>query len=65
MEQVPIQPRLETINEMLQRETQALPRRVFIDVATSMPDEIGQPCPKLFVEDVLHLSRAGFQQWAR
>ena len=36
---------------------------VFVDIATPMLSENGQPKPELFVPDGLHLSKEGYRIW--
>ena len=36
---------------------------VFIDVERAMLDAHGQPRPELFVKDMLHMNRAGYEIW--
>jgi lysophospholipase L1-like esterase len=37
----------------------------FVDVEPAMLGPDGQPRPELFVEDGLHLSAAGYREWAQ
>lgn len=39
------------------------PRLTFIDVATPMLNEAGEPRPNIFVEDGLHMNGAGYDIW--
>jgi lysophospholipase L1-like esterase len=39
------------------------PHLVYIDVASKMLDANGQPREALFVEDRLHMNRAGYDLW--
>ena len=49
-------------NALIQAEAERL-RVDYIDVFTSMLDANGQPREELFVEDRLHLNRAGYELW--
>jgi lysophospholipase L1-like esterase len=40
-------------------------RRKFVDVYTPMLDAKGQPRPELFLDDKLHLNRAGYELWTK
>jgi lysophospholipase L1-like esterase len=51
-------------NELLQREIEKYPRAYYIDIFDAMLDAQGRPQPQLFLEDGLHLSRAGYKLWA-
>ena len=50
-------------NEWCQREIWNRERAQWIDVASSMTDEHGQPRRELYAPDGLHLSRAGYELW--
>jgi lysophospholipase L1-like esterase len=51
-------------NELIQREIEEYPRAYYIDIFDAMLDARGQPRSELFLEDGLHLSRAGYKLWA-
>jgi lysophospholipase L1-like esterase len=38
-------------------------RQAYVDVFTPMLDRAGQPRPELFVDDSLHMTRAGYLLW--
>jgi len=52
-------------NELIQLEIAKYPCAYYINVFDAMLDAAGRPMPKLFLEDGLHLSRAGYKLWAR
>jgi lysophospholipase L1-like esterase len=51
-------------NKLIRREIEKYHRAYYIDVLNAMLDTEGQPRPELFLEDGLHLSRAGYKVWA-
>ena len=51
-------------NAAIRSEMAGHPHSFYIDVFTPMLGLDGQPRPELFIEDGLHLSRAGYQLWA-
>jgi len=55
--------RQQQANALVRAEAARLPRVVFIDVATPMLGADGQPRPDLFLEDRLHMNRAGYALW--
>lgn len=56
-------PRQRQANALVQAEAARLPNVEFIDVATPMLGSGGQPRPELFIEDRLHMNRAGYELW--
>jgi lysophospholipase L1-like esterase len=54
---------IDTVNEAIRTQMEALPDGFFIDVASAMLDG-GRPRQQLYLEDGLHLSRAGYDVWA-
>jgi lysophospholipase L1-like esterase len=52
-------------NDAIRREICHHRAAFYIDVFAPMLGTDGQPCPELFLEDGLHLSRAGYQLWTR
>ena len=50
-------------NAGLAERAAADPRLTFIDVATPMLNEDGEPRPNIFVEDGLHMNGAGYDIW--
>ncbi len=58
-------PRQQAANALIKAEAERLPDVEFIDVATPMLGADGQPRPELFVEDRLHMNRAGYELWRK
>ena len=56
-------PRQQQANALLRQEAARLKHVEFIDVATPMLGADGQPRAELFIEDRLHMSRAGYELW--
>ena len=54
---------IEQTNAWCQREIWAHPRAQWVEIAAPMLDANGQPRAELFVDDGLHLSRAGYAVW--
>jgi lysophospholipase L1-like esterase len=52
-------------NRLIQEEIARRPQAYYIDVFEAMLDNAGQPRRELFLEDGLHLSRAGYRLWAQ
>jgi lysophospholipase L1-like esterase len=52
-------------NRLIQEEIARRPQAYYIDVCEAMLDASGQPRRELFLEDGLHLSRAGYRLWAQ
>jgi lysophospholipase L1-like esterase len=52
-------------NETIRRTIARHPNALYIDVFTPMLGPKGQPRPELFLDDGLHLGRAGYDVWAR
>ena len=50
-------------NDAIRTHTGSDPRLHYIDLATPMLDEHGQPRPEFFMMDGIHLSRPGYQLW--
>jgi lysophospholipase L1-like esterase len=57
--------RIQTTNRLIQDELAAHPNYYFINVFDAMLDEGGKPQSKLFTEDGLHMSPAGYELWTR
>jgi len=55
--------RIRTANQLIREEMATRGQGYFIDVFDSMLGPDGQPQPKLFNEDGLHMSQAGYQLW--
>lgn len=51
-------------NALIQGEIEKCKRAYYIDVFDAMLDGHGKPRPQLYLEDGLHLSRAGYKLWA-
>lgn len=56
-------PRQQQANALVKAEAAKLHNVEFIDVATPMLGADGQPRPDLFIEDRLHMNRAGYELW--
>ena len=54
---------MQATNAGLQERAAADPRLVFIDVATPMLNDAGEPRPEIFVADGLHMNDAGYDIW--
>jgi lysophospholipase L1-like esterase len=52
-------------NDLIRSEAARAERIAFIDVFTPMLGAGGQPRPELFLEDRLHMNRAGYDLWRR
>jgi lysophospholipase L1-like esterase len=57
--------RIQTANQLIREEIATRGQGYFIDVFGAMLGPDGQPQPKLFNEDGLHMSHAGYQLWTR
>jgi lysophospholipase L1-like esterase len=57
--------RIRAANKLIRQEIEIRPRGYFIDVFDAMLDPEGNPERKLFNEDGLHMSHAGYQLWAK
>lgn len=55
--------RIRRTNEGIREQIEQTPGAYLIDVFDAMLDAAGQPRPELFLEDGLHLSRAGYLLW--
>jgi lysophospholipase L1-like esterase len=58
-------PQQHEANALLRAEAGRWRHVAFVDVATPMLDRDGRPRPELFVEDGLHMNRAGYALWTR
>ncbi len=56
---------VEDLNARIRRLADALPNVALVDVHAALADPGGQPVPEYFEADLLHLSPAGYEQWAR
>jgi lysophospholipase L1-like esterase len=59
----PLLGQMREVNEAVRREIAPVPSAYFIDVFEPMLSASGRPRPELFLEDGLHLSRAGYDLW--
>ncbi|HEX2083596.1 MAG TPA: SGNH/GDSL hydrolase family protein [Xanthomonadaceae bacterium] len=55
--------RQQQANALVKAEAARLHEVEFIDVASPMLGADGQPRPELFIEDQLHMNRAGYELW--
>jgi lysophospholipase L1-like esterase len=55
--------RIRTANRLIKEDISARKRGYFIDLFEAMLKPDGMPDPKLFCEDGLHMSRAGYRLW--
>jgi lysophospholipase L1-like esterase len=58
-----LMPAMREANALIRAEAGRMERVAFIDVFTPMLGPDGQPRPDLFLEDHLHMNRAGYQLW--
>lgn len=56
-------PQMMEANELLRLECEGDPRLFYIDVSTPMLGEDGTPREELFLGDMLHMNRAGYEIW--
>jgi lysophospholipase L1-like esterase len=57
--------RIAEANEAIRGDIAGDPRAFYVNVFTPMLGRNGQPRPELFLDDGLHLSRAGYALWAQ
>ena len=57
-------PEISQANDLIQSWTEKTPNRFFIPTRQAVLGSDGLPQNHLFIEDGLHLSRAGYQVWA-
>ena len=57
--------RIQRTNALIRAELERRSDYFYIDIVAAMLDSDGRPRPELFLEDGLHLSRAGYQVWTR
>ncbi|MBN8884878.1 MAG: hypothetical protein J0I77_04120 [Rudaea sp.] len=60
---VKLLPVMREANEKIRAYAAAHPHLLYIDVASKMLDAKGQPREDLFIEDRLHMNRAGYDLW--
>lgn len=56
-------PQVREANRLVAEYAAGAERVAFLDVATPMLDSDGQPRPGLFLDDRLHMDRAGYEVW--
>ena len=56
-------PVMNEANAKIRAYAAAHPHLIYIDVASKMLDASGQPGAELFIEDRLHMNRAGYDLW--
>lgn len=56
---------MKTTNELIRSYTRKQKNLIFIDVFTPMLNAEGKPSPELFIQDGLHMTRAGYDIWRR
>jgi lysophospholipase L1-like esterase len=61
----PVMDRIRAVNEKIRARIPERPESLFIDIYTEMLNENGQPDPRYWTEDGIHMSRAGYDLWAR
>ncbi len=52
-------------NELIARQCAEDPRLRFVDIYTPMLNEKGEPRPELFLGDMLHMNRSGYELWTK
>ncbi|MEP7338497.1 MAG: GDSL-type esterase/lipase family protein, partial [Acidobacteriota bacterium] len=62
---VKLMEQMRTANELIRGYASKNKNLVFIDVFTPMLNAEGQPRPELFIEDGLHMTRAGYDIWRK
>ena len=55
----------EQFNELAQRFATARPNLHYVDISPTLLDKNGEPDPKLFIEDGLHMNGRGYGKWVR
>jgi len=50
-------------NQMIRGYCQATPGLAFLDITQAMLGADGQPKPEIFLKDMLHMNRAGYELW--
>jgi lysophospholipase L1-like esterase len=53
------------LNDLLKSYIKPLPRVYFIDTATPMLNDQGEPDPKYFLKDMLHMNPSGYALWTK
>ena len=62
---VKLMEQMRAANELIRGLTATGKNLVFIDVFTPMLNQAGQPRPELFIQDGLHVNRAGYDIWRK
>jgi lysophospholipase L1-like esterase len=60
-----IQDRISRLNHLVRTEIELRPFGYYVDVFSPMLDKSGKPRAELYLEDGLHLNRAGYRLWGR
>lgn len=59
-------PKMQEANNLIRQYIKAHPKQLrFVDVGTPMLGADGKPRPELFLEDGLHMTRAGYEIWTQ
>ena len=58
-------PTMQEANTMIEKQALNDPRLFYVDMATPMLGPDGTPDPDIFLEDGLHLNRAGYDLWSQ
>ena len=56
-------PTMQAANEQLKARTDNDPRLTFLDIATPMLNDAGEPLKNIFIADQLHMNGAGYDIW--
>ena len=56
-------PQMQAANALLKATCEANPLLTYIDIASPMLDESGEPKPDIFLEDDLHMNERGYALW--
>jgi len=57
-------PRMQEVNRLLKAECEKDPNLTFIDIASTMLNDKGEPIEKIFVKDMLHMNDMGYRLWS-
>jgi lysophospholipase L1-like esterase len=58
-------PKIEQANALVRQYAATQKNVTYVDVFTPMLGTDGQPQPKWFIEDGLHMNRSGYELWIR
>jgi lysophospholipase L1-like esterase len=61
----PIIGRIRRFNELVRREIESLPSAYYVDIFPAMLTPAGKPAAEFYLEDGLHMNRAGYRLWGR